>query len=343
MLAVDRLIHAARLRDAFAATPDLASRKPLESQDRLSLKATVAALTGSGPLSRDMADIQLSLLPLLPGWPTGLRIVRARAPETGGAPDSISTSELRQFGAQTSQLASGDPLLIFRTADGSWFHARNLKPPHDWSPAADVTRPLLSVCVAALVDRFKDDGWRIVAQLAGDSRQRPGSTNESLLLAKLGLRMAEWLEQASEFDQNHPLKLVAAPARQRDPLPATEPSPIASTPYPPAATVAEAGSQAPSPADTWAELEAFLSGAAPDAPPPCKRLRTEDRATRSPASGVQAASRVEPARPALFSDQYIRDLLSMPGTPSPCAVPLLLSGRQTPVIDLTGTTSPDRF
>ncbi len=321
MLSVERLIFAARLRDALAAAPDRASRRPLEAQDRLSLQATVSALTESGPLSRDMADIQLSILTLLPGWPTGLRILRSMAPETGGVPDPTLASDQRQFGAQTSQLASGDPLLIFRSADGSWFHARNVKPPHDWCPAPDRARPLLSACVAALMERYKDDGWRIVAQLAGDSRQRPGHANEALLLAKLGLRMAEWLEQSSQFDQTHPLRLITSPAQPSHLLPAAGAGPIASTLLP--ASRAETGAPASTSASAWADLDAFLFDALPD------------QATAT----VPAPPRSAPGSPAVFSDQYIRDLLSLPGTPSPRVAPPA-SRPATPFIDLTGKTSP---
>lgn len=345
MLAVDRLIHAARLRDAFTATQDLASRKPLEAQDRLSLQATVAALTGPDPLSRDMADIQLSILPMLPGWPSGLSIIRTTELETDDVSNSTLTCSVRRFGAQTSQLACGDPLQIWRTATGAWFHGRPAKSPPEWCPAKDLHRPALSACVAALVERFKDDGWRIVAQLAGDSRQRPGHINESLLLARLGLRIAEWLEQASEFDQSHPLKLTAAPSQQGDPPPAAELSAIASTPHLPSAVGAGAGavSLTPPHADTWAAFEALLFAANPVGTPPCKRIRTEDGAASSLASSAQTASGVVPAKAAIYSDQCLRDLLSKPVTTSPRVVPSLPSGSQAPVIDLTGTTSPGRF
>lgn len=321
MLSVQRLIFAAQLRDAFIEANDLAARKPLDAQDRGSLESTIAALTESGPPSREMVDIQLSILTRLPGWPTGLRVVRHMAPDSG-LPDPTLAGDQKQFGAQTSQLALGDPLLIYRQSDGSWFYARNATPPQDWSPAPDWGgRPLLNACIAALVERYKDEGWLIVARLAGDSRQRPGRANESLLLAKLGLKMAEWLQHASHYDEKYPLRLTASATPRRDP-PHVDAAPTTG-----AAQIIRTAA--------WPEGHAI------------KRQRTDASSIHPPASPAPTICHGHSSvLTEWFPDDLLLELLKAPVTPSPSAMPGNISpmkpqhaASSNDVVDLTGGAS----
>lgn len=319
--AVQRLIFATQLRDAFLEANDPAARKPLDAQDRGSLESTIAALTESGPPSREMVDIQLSILTRLPGWPTGLRVVRLMAPDSGLPPDPTLAGDQRQFGAQTSQLALGDPLLIYRQSDGSWFYARNATPPQDWRPAPDRRRPLLSACIAALVERYKDEGWLIVARLAADSSHKPGRANEAVLLAKLQLQMAEWLRRTSDQDEKYPLLWTAPATPRRDP-PHVEAAPTTG-----AAQIIHAAA--------WSEGH------------PTKRRRRHASSIHPPASPPPTTCNGNSSvLTEWFPDDLLLELLKAPVTPSPNAklgdMPPMKqqhAASSNNVVDLTGGAS----
>ncbi|OWQ91936.1 hypothetical protein CDN99_06100 [Roseateles aquatilis] len=209
MLSVQRLIHASWRREALAAAPDPSSRQPLVDDDRATLRRVVEALKTRRALSAELEDIQLSVLTQLKGWPTGLSLLRAYPGNPGTA------CAIRRFGAQTSPFARGEPLLLVRFDNGSWQFSPGISPPLTLRNTPACSRQLLCACAAALIHRFGNYGRRCVAEMAGDSRCTTEQAPMSLLLDKLNLSIAEWLERTTA-SQDAAATLAAAHSRPVD-------------------------------------------------------------------------------------------------------------------------------
>lgn len=205
--------------DPIVAGTDAAAMPPrCTAVDRLML------LEGGMPFTPLRADLQLSALPYLPGWPRGLSI---------GA--RFADGELREYrdDEQPQYARPPAPLAIQQLPSGAWQAAVPSQVDRlQWRDVAASNEPVLAAVLTALIGAFRGDCWRTLAWICGNTRLQPDRAyNRDLTIEQLRERVAQaYWNAAMAGGMALPVRPDPAP-RQRLPAP---PQRLAAPRVPPA-------------------------------------------------------------------------------------------------------------